>query len=152
MSHLDKDHDDNVVELFPDNVLDFPYFDKEGHELRLNLNEPDDLSSFNKIWDIKSRVVAQTYIGKTFISTVHLPINHRFSDGPPLIFETMVFDYESRYARLWKLLGRRVDEEFQWRYSTFQEAFQAHWNIVEEVRRRSLKSDFNPTRGEQHGS
>lgn len=45
--------------------------------------------------------VAYTPIGRQRVSTLWVGINHRFGDGPPLIFETMVFpdcDYCVRTA------------------------------------------------------
>lgn len=47
------------------------------------------------------------------VSTVYLGLNHRWGDGPPLIFETMTFP----------------DEE-QWRYSTEAEAKENHAFLV----------------------
>jgi hypothetical protein len=39
--------------------------------------------------------VTQTYVGEVWVSTVFLALNHNFhGDGPPLIFETMVFGGE----------------------------------------------------------
>lgn len=38
------------------------------------------------------RVVGSDFVGRVFINTVFLSINHQFDDdGPPLWFETMVF-------------------------------------------------------------
>lgn len=59
------------------------------------------------------RVVAQIDRDGVRVSTVFLGIDHRFdADGPPLIFETMIF-------------GGEHDEE-QWRYSTWDEAMAGH--------------------------
>lgn len=49
------------------------------------------------------RRVASTKIGDVHISTVLLGLDHSWGDGPPLIFETMIFggehdEYEERYA------------------------------------------------------
>src|ERR1035437_632572 len=38
--------------------------------------------------------VGQTVIGKVNISTIFLHIDHRFGDGSPLLFETMIFGGE----------------------------------------------------------
>ena len=46
------------------------------------------------------------------VSTVYLGLNHAWDDGPPLIFETMIF-------------GGPHDEQ-QWRYSTEAEAIEGH--------------------------
>lgn len=63
----------------------------------------------------KSRVVKQeTTPSGFFVSTVFLVLNHAFGEGPPLIFETMVFSDDS---------GRDLDCE---RYSTEEEARAGH--------------------------
>lgn len=55
------------------------------------------------------------------ISTVWLGLDHNFnSEGPPLIFETMIFSGE-------------YDGE-QRRYSTWEEAAKGHKELVEEVK------------------
>jgi hypothetical protein len=54
------------------------------------------------------------------VSTVFLGLDHRFGDGPPLIFETMIF-------------GGQLDEETE-RYSTWDEAVAGHKKMVERVR------------------
>lgn len=51
----------------------------------------------------KDRSVAQDTIGDVRISTVFIGIDHQWADGPPLLFETMIFggkhdDYQERYA------------------------------------------------------
>jgi hypothetical protein len=47
--------------------------------------------------------VASTRRGKVWVSTVFLGIDHQFGDGPPLVFESMVFggpkdQYMDRYS------------------------------------------------------
>lgn len=37
------------------------------------------------------RIVKQETIGDVKISTVFLGLDHQFGDGPPLLFETMIF-------------------------------------------------------------
>jgi len=55
----------------------------------------------------------------TEVSTVWLGLNHNWGDGPPLIFETMVF-------------GGRLDQE-QRRYSSEEEAKIGHEETVARV-------------------
>lgn len=68
--------------------------------------------------------------GTKRVSTIWLGLNHAFSDGPPLIFETMVFTKES-----WADLDCR-------RYSTEDEAIRGHaamrqkWQYNRRQRRR----------------
>jgi hypothetical protein len=56
--------------------------------------------------------VAEETVGESRISTVFLGLDHRFGDGPPLLFETMVF-------------GGPLDQE-QTRCSTWEEAEHMH--------------------------
>jgi len=68
-------------------------------------------------------IVAKTGIDdETKVSTIFLGIDHRFGfgDGPPLLFETMIFGGESN--------GNT------WRYSTRKEAEAGHKKIVESLR------------------
>lgn len=66
------------------------------------------------------RVVEKTEVGGYEVSTVFLGIDHQFGDGPPLLFETMVF-------------GGDLDEEMD-RYSTWEDAEHGHAAMVERVR------------------
>jgi hypothetical protein len=65
-----------------------------------------------QINDIEYRRVGFDRIGDIEISTVLIGIDHNFMDGPPLIFETMIF-------------GGELSDE-QWRYSTKEEALAGH--------------------------
>lgn len=61
----------------------------------------------------KDRIVAKDQIGEAKVSTVFLGLDHRFGDdGPPLIFETMIFG------------GPHAD--YQTRCSTWEEAEEMH--------------------------
>jgi hypothetical protein len=67
------------------------------------------------------RIVAQDYPRpKVLVSTVFLGLDHRFvGDGPPLLFETMVF--------------RDGDGDEQMRYATWAEAEAGHAAMLKEV-------------------
>lgn len=54
-----------------------------------------------------------------WVSTVFLGLDHQFGDGPPLLFETMVF--------------QNGEDALQWRYSTWDEAAHGHARAVELV-------------------
>lgn len=58
------------------------------------------------------------------VSTVFLGIDHQFGDGPPLLFETMVFPSDSS-----------ADEDCE-RYTTWADAEKGHAAMVEKWRRR----------------
>lgn len=66
------------------------------------------------------RRVAFDAVGDVEISTVFLGLDHQWGNGPPLIFETMVFNGP-------------LDQE-QDRYSTWEEAEAGHKAMVERVR------------------
>lgn len=52
-----------------------------------------DLMTWAKWFETGQRVIARDDVGDSHVSTVFLGLDHRFgSGGPPLLFETMVFD------------------------------------------------------------
>lgn len=64
-------------------------------------------------------------LGEIWISTVFMGVNHRFGEGPPLLFETLVFS-ESH---------KQIDGMCM-RTSTWAEAEIAHQDMVERVQDR----------------
>jgi len=74
-----------------------------------------------KAFEEDSRRVAADEIGEVRVSTVFLGLDHGWGDGPPVLFETMVF-------------GGKLDQE-QERYCTYDEAEAGHKTMVERVRR-----------------
>ena len=86
------------------------YYDRQGNPLTLMewASSTDD------------KRVAYTKVDDTTISTVWLGFDHQFGDGPPLIFETMVFE------------GPLNAEQI--RYSTEAEAVAGHDQMVALVR------------------
>ena len=67
--------------------------------------------------DSEARRVAEDHLSlNVYVSTVFLGLDHGFQDGPPLLFETMVF-------------GGPLDQA-QWRYSTWEEAEAGHAEAV----------------------
>ena len=60
--------------------------------------------------------VKYSAIGAVEVSTVSLEFDHQYGDGPPLLFETMVF-------------GGPMDGS-QWRYATLEEAEKGHCAIM----------------------
>lgn len=68
------------------------------------------------------RHVAGTTVGGVRISTVFLGLDHQYGDGPPLLFETMVF------------AGEPGDDCYCDRYSTWDEAAAGHAKAVQWVR------------------
>ena len=64
-----------------------------------------------------------TRIDAIEISTVFLGIDHQFGDGPPLLFETMVF-------------GGSLDQEQRY-YTTWDEAVAGHAAMVARVKEQN---------------
>lgn len=87
----------------------------------------------NKFNDPNYHIVKQTKLrhARKWVSTVWLGLNHQFGDGPPLIFETMVFQW-----------GRYIDIDCE-RTSTEHDARLAHellcqyWRKNRRQRRKS---------------
>lgn len=81
------------------------YYDRDGNPI----GDTEWLAGFK---DRTYQRVAFDEVGDVQISTVWLGLNHAFGDGPPLIFESMVF-------------GGAHDEDCE-RYSTEAEALAGH--------------------------
>ncbi len=65
------------------------------------------------------RIVKQTTVGETEVSTIFLGIDHQHFNGPPLLFETMVF-------------GGKFDQDMD-RCSTWEQAKEQHRDMVYKV-------------------
>lgn len=78
--------------------------------------ECDMIEAAKLIEDVASRVVATDEFGDIVVSTVFLGLDHNFGDGPPILFETMIF-------------GGNFSE-YQQRYSTWEEAEAGHRSIT----------------------
>ena len=92
------------------------YYKLEGHKpIPCNFDDPD----YMGIWkDEIRRVGLDEWMGIK-ISTVFLVINHNWGDGPPVLFETMIF-------------GGPLDETIE-RYCTWEEAEEGHKRLVQKV-------------------
>ncbi len=71
------------------------FYDRKGR--------PMELMEWAKAVESEGRVVAKDNIKGQRVSTVWIGIDHRFDEGPPLIFETMIFggphdQYCDRYS------------------------------------------------------
>jgi hypothetical protein len=80
-----------------------------------------DVPEWTRQFQTANRVVAKTRIGNVRISTVFLGIDFNSGDGPPLLFETMIFG-SPRYA------------QYQIRCSTWKQAKKQHAEAVDLVR------------------
>jgi hypothetical protein len=92
------------------------YYDRAGNKVE---DEREQLA----LWDIALRRVAETTVGEKWVSTVHVPLDQGFGEGPPLIFETMVFADKTSGTDL-----------YQERYSTEDDARAGHEAVVERLR------------------
>jgi hypothetical protein len=84
-----------------------------GPDGRTPVKEPD-LYKWVRQAEAAKWSVQQTTLGKIKVSTVFLGIDHSFGDGPPLLFETMIFG------------GKYEEDEYQERYSTWAQAEAGH--------------------------
>lgn len=73
-----------------------------------------DLMTWARWFETADRHVDRTEIGEHLVSTVFLGLDHQFGDGPPLLFETMVF------------AGGEPDDMWCERCSTWDEAVAMH--------------------------
>lgn len=71
-----------------------------------------DLMTWARMFENGSRVVRKSTVCGIDVSTVFLGLNHQYGDGPPLLFETMIFGGEH--------------DQYQERYSTWGEAEAGH--------------------------
>lgn len=93
------------------------FLDKQGNPLTI-----DEYETLFSREDYK--ILKQTHVnGRYFVSTVWLGINHAYGDGPPMIFETMVF-HSCKNEQITDL--GELDME---RYATEKEALEGHENM-----------------------
>ena len=73
--------------------------------------------------------VALTKVGRKWVSTVFLGLNHNwFDDEHPILFETMIY-------------GPKGFDDDQWRYHTWDEAVKGHNQIVRKMKRKEKRND-----------
>ena len=92
------------------------YYDKQGKEITQEewgrlLESPE------------YKIVNQDKLGGYIVSTVWLGLNHNFSGGDALIFETMVFD----------TAGNDLEME---RYHTLEEAEKGHKEMINKFKKK----------------
>jgi hypothetical protein len=90
------------------------YYDRDGTEITA-----DEWTAKRRQTDEYRRVAVTTVDDKMTVSTVWLGLDHNWGGGPPLIFETLVFDGP-------------MDGEMA-RYSTEAEAVAGHEAMVKRV-------------------
>lgn len=124
-----------------DELSPLGYYDRSGNVI--SFRDWARLKAWDETRQREYTRVAQTTVGDYWISTVWIGLNHNFGDGPPLIFETMVFNKSfPDQPPLSELFNSDVERpEFtNWtdldmrRYSTEEEALLGHEEMVEKVR------------------
>lgn len=90
-------------------------YDREGNVYNLDLRDPVDRRLAAWLQKPDYRRVGWDEVGEVHVSTALLPFDHA-GDGPPVIFETMIF-------------GGDLDGEC-WRYCTEAEAVAGHANAL----------------------
>jgi hypothetical protein len=83
--------------------------------------EDDDPIKWAKAFGSDNRHIALDEIPGVDVSTVFLGLDHGYGDGPPVLFETMVF-------------GGPYDQNME-RYTTYDEAVIGHQKMVAKVMR-----------------
>ena len=72
--------------------------------------------------NLARRIVAKSQVGPYLVSTVFLGLDHNFGDGPPVLWETMVFHDD------------RGSEDLECRrYASQQDALEGHAAMVATV-------------------
>lgn len=87
---------------------------------------PADLMTWATWFEKADRHVARTVIGPYLVSTIFLGLDHQFGNGPPLLFETMIFAEDDWTG------------EYQERCSTWDEAEEQHKTACDYVRQSLL--------------
>lgn len=72
----------------------------------------DDILEWGRMFESRDRIVKQSRETGCLVSTVFLGLDHGLGDGPPLLFETMIFGGEH--------------DQYQERCSTWEEAEAMH--------------------------
>jgi hypothetical protein len=78
-----------------------------------------DMVEWSRAFETMDRRVALTHVGGVRVSTVFLALDHGWGDGPPILFESMVFADDESHE----------DIEMR-RYSTWEEAEEGHAELV----------------------
>lgn len=81
---------------------------------------------FREDFDPKNKIVRQEDVEQNgnmyFVSTIDLGLDYRFGSGPPLYFETMIFNAGS------------FKELYCQRYSTKEEALRGHEELIKKIK------------------
>lgn len=112
------------------------YYDKHGEPI-------DDVILWARLFeDMEYRRVAMDWVGELWVSTVWLGLDHNmWLEGPPLIFETMIFEDNKKYMPLDGKHFTRMNGIDQLRYSTLEQAENGHREVVQWLKDTILESE-----------
>lgn len=82
------------------------------------------------------KIIAQEDVSSYWVSTVFLTHDHSFDDGPPIVFETMVFRRDDKGEL-------DMGGEYTDRCSTYDEAEAMHKRVCDEVRAGTIPETNN---------
>ncbi len=102
--------------------MDIYILDDSRNAIRCGMDEWGEFMS-----DPSKRIVARSTLSVSEVSTVFLGMDHSFMEGPPLLFETMVF-------------GGKHDGYME-RYCTWEEAQAGHDRVCYMVDKESIDRD-----------
>lgn len=108
-----------------------------GEDGKTSFHEPDLVKWagwIEGVGGIEQRRVGRDTVGRFLISTVFLGLDHNFGEGPPVLFETMIFELETE--------GPLADL-FMARYCDWDEAKAGHDRVVEKVREMESRGASN---------
>lgn len=109
-------------------IEDYPLDPDSGHYILNDQGEPEICLSLQRWGEFYShpenRIIHQTQVGSILISTVFLGLDHRFGDGPPILWETMMFG--------WMLPAAL--QHYQERYTSRDHAEAGHWKAYAAVK------------------
>lgn len=114
------------------------YYDRDGQPLEM-------MDWARYMEDEAYRRVGSTMVRyRWWVSTIWLGLDHNFM-GPPMIFETAVFDHHDIHEYDITLLdGRQIhevhaDSDIKQRYTTLDQAERGHRHWVREYRRKKVR-------------
>lgn len=100
------------------------YYDRQG--------QPINIEQWSVLVESQTaQRVAETTVGDAWVSTVWMGIDHSFGQGPPVIFETMIFRAHDATGGTTPAI-----DDYQERYCTEAEALAGHDRVVAWVRER----------------
>lgn len=105
-------------------------------ENRVPVAEPDLFKWARWFENTEGRAVKQEKFGRVLVSTVFLGLDHNWSEGPPILWETMIFNgrhdgYQTRCAGSW--------EQAEAMHATALQYMRAHRKSVLRSRRKMIR-------------